>query len=256
MSINYYSSGFNHENAFWSELAEQLKKDIKETNRIIYIPGGNSEKSVNKALNKYIPSFTEHFKKIGIEFENVECITPEMSEENAKELVLNSNMVFLMGGDPFSQKELFSSKGLVPILENYDGVIFGMSAGAMNMSKNIIITPMGEEYPNFDIREGLGLSEFSFYPHFNFEGTIVPEKIVLSPDETIISDDLLKVAKEHGTFYCLQDYNGVDVSVVRTYGDETQIFTNNNGKVWQVDFNGFEITDTLDKTIKKNRMYL
>lgn len=260
-SINYFCSGFDINNAFWNELANQIKADLKNTNRIIYIPGSTKEKKLEKAKSVYIPAFTEHFKKIGIEFANVECITPDMSEEVAQILVLDSDMVFLLGGNPFLQQELYNSKGLGPILQNYNGVIMGMSAGAMNMSKNIIITPRSEEYSDFDIRPGLNLSNISIYPHNNFEGTIFPEQVDLGGEITK-SKDLIKVAYEYGNFYCLQDYldgNGiVHVSLIRTCGDDIRLFTNNDGKAWEVSSDGFRLINnqnieefTLNSTDKK-----
>lgn len=81
MSINYFCSGFNMENAFFTELAQQLKSDLKNTNRIVYIPGSTKPEKIAKAKKVYVPSFTEHFKKIGIEFNNVDLITPDMDKE-------------------------------------------------------------------------------------------------------------------------------------------------------------------------------
>lgn len=250
MSINYYCSGFNTENAFWPALAGQLKKDLTGTERIVYIPGSNTPEKMAKAFNKYIPAFTEHFRKIGICFDNVECITPEMGEEEAKTLVMNSNMVLMMGGNPFLQQELYTSKGLGPVLQNYNGVILGFSAGAMNMSKYIIITPCSEEYPDFDIRPGLDLNGLSIYPHNNFEGNVFPNQIDMGGEITV-SSDLLKVAKEFGSFYCLQDYTREDgltnVSLIRAFGDNVEIITDNDGKVWKVTDTDFQLVNEIEK---------
>ena len=84
-SINYFCSGFDINNGFWNELAIQLKADLKNTKRIVYIPGSTKENKIEKAKNIYIPSFTKYFKKIGIEFDNVECITPITTVEDASE---------------------------------------------------------------------------------------------------------------------------------------------------------------------------
>ena len=242
MSINYFCSGFNTQNAFWPELGSRFKKDLTGTKRIVYIPGSNTPEKIEKALAKYIPAFTEHFKKIGIVFDTVECITPDTDETKAKESVENSNMIMLMGGNPVLQQELYLSKGLKPILKNYHGVILGFSAGAMNMSKHIIITPCSDEYPDFDIRPGLNLSGISIYPHANFEGECFPDKIDAGGDVTM-SNDLLKAAGEYGSFYCLQVYerndNLFDVSLIRTCGDEIQFLTENNGKIWEATRTGF-----------------
>lgn len=246
MSINYFCSGFSNENAFWPELARRLKEDLTGTERIVYIPGSNVQEEIEEAVNQYIPDFTEQFRKIGIAFNTTNCITLDTDVEEAKELVKNSNMVMLLGGNPFLQQELFTSKGLTLNLRNYNGVIMGFSAGAMSMSKYIIITPCSEEYPDFDIRPGLNLSGISIYPHNNFEGDIFPDKVAAGGDVTV-SNDLLKVAKEYGTFYCLQDYersdNLFDVSLIRTCGDSIQFFTENNGKAWKATETGFQIVE-------------
>lgn len=250
MAINYFCSGFNKTQAFWDELGIQLKNDLQAEKRIVYIPGSTKKEKLERTINEKIPFFTEHFKKIGISFDDVKCITPETSKEEAQEWIKESDMVMLMGGNPFLQKELIEEKELTKLLKNYDGVMMGFSAGAMNMSKYIIITPCSEEYPEFDVRMGLNLSEISIFPHNNFKGDIFPE-IVYMGDETTISSDLNIVAKQYGPFYCLQDYNHEDsttsVSLIRTTKDDFQILTHNDGKVWQATKDGFDLVNTKQK---------
>ncbi|MBQ9072240.1 MAG: Type 1 glutamine amidotransferase-like domain-containing protein [Bacilli bacterium] len=244
------------ENVFFHELAQKLKSDLNSTNRIVYIPGSTKPEKIEKAKKVYVPLFTEHFKRIGIEFKNIDLITPDMDKKLAQQLVINSDMVMLMGGNPFLQKDLIESKHLSKLLQNYNSVIMGFSAGAMNMSKYIIITPCSEEYPKFDIRPGLNLSNISIYPHNNFEGDIFPDKVDMGGEITI-SSDLLKVAKEYGNFYCLQDHtlsNGLtNVSLIRTSDNNIEIITDNNGKVWEVTELGFNLVDTILKDKKQKK---
>ena len=120
-----------------------------------------ANKKIDKTINEKIPQFKEHFKKVGIEFKDVKCITPNTNKEDAQEWIINSDFIMLMGGNPFLQKDLIEVKGLSNLIKNHNGVIMGFSAGAMNMSKYIIITPCSEEYPEFDVRVGLNLSEIS-----------------------------------------------------------------------------------------------
>ena len=162
--VRYYCSGFDVENAFGHGLGKMFKNELKSTKNIVYIPG-----SLNtiKAETKYVPAFVEHFKKVGIVFDNVNIISPELSSDKAKEMIRKADFVMLMGGDPFEQKQLCEKVDIMGELKRFNGIMLGFSAGAMLMSKYIIITPCSEEYPDFHIEKGLNLDEISIYPHNN-----------------------------------------------------------------------------------------
>ena len=136
--IRYYCSGFDINNAFGHGLGEMFKRELKDTRSIVYIPGGNN---IEKAKNKYIPAFRNHFKNIGITFDKEITLTSSMSVSEAKESIQNASFIMLMGGDPYYQKELCTSLDIINELKEYKGVMLGFSAGAMLMSKYIIITP-------------------------------------------------------------------------------------------------------------------
>lgn len=240
MSVYYYASGFDINNAFFSKLEKRLKEDIKEYKSIVYIP---ASKNLEKTLNKYVPAFTEHFKKINIEFENTHLITFETNKNVAKDLVKNASFIMLLGGDPYIQKNLCEELDIVSELKEYKGVILGMSAGAMYMSKNIIIVPCSREYPDFHIEEGLNLTSISIYPHNNFIGEEFPTCIV-NDEEITKSEDLISVAKKYGDFYLLQDNyineNITEVSLIRVSNNNIEILSNNNGRVWKCTEKGIE----------------
>ena len=80
--IRYYCSGFDINNAFGYGLGDMFKSELKDTKRIIYIPG--SPEKIEKAKAKYVPAFTQHFKNVGIEFDEVNIIEPTLSKEEAK----------------------------------------------------------------------------------------------------------------------------------------------------------------------------
>lgn len=254
MAVNYFCSGFDKDNAFWQELGERLREDLPSQNRIVFIPGSTKKEKIDKTINEKIPQFKEHFKKVGIEFKDVKCITPNTNKEDAQEWIINSDFIMLMGGNPFLQKDLIEVKGLSNLIKNYNGVIMGFSAGAMNMSKYIIITPCSEEYPEFDVRVGLNLSEISIYPHNNFDGDIFPKEVHMG-DEVTVASDLNIVAKQYGNFYCLQDHlredNTTSVSLIRTTPSSFEILTNNNGRVWEVTPTDFNLIDT--NNLKKTK---
>lgn len=228
--IRYYCSGFDIDNAFGHGLGSMFKNELKETKSITYIPGGIGK--LEKVKNKYIPTFTNYLKKVGIEFDKINLITPDLTSDEAREMIKSSSFVMLMGGDPFQQKELCEELGILDELLQYDGVMLGFSAGAMLMSKYIIITPCSEEYPDFYIEAGLNLDGISIYPHNNTSEDDYPDELVVD-DETYQKKDLIHVANEYGNFYLLQD-NDSDISIIKSINGDIEFYTENNGKIWEV----------------------
>ena len=161
--IRYYCSGFDDNDAFGYGLGNLIKSELTDTKSIVYVPGSYDD--VSKSRDIYVPRYTEYFKKVGIEFDEVNLLS--LDSKNAKELVRNASLVMLMGGDPFDEIKLCRKLDIIDELKNYNGIMIGYSAGSMIMSKYIIITPCSEEYPDFRIEEGLNFDNLSIYPHNN-----------------------------------------------------------------------------------------
>lgn len=242
--IRYYCSGFDIDNAFGHGLGDMFKSELVDKKSIVYVPGGADK--MQKVREKYVPIFTEHFKNVGIVFEQVNIISPDLSKEQAKEMIANASFIMLMGGDPFKQKELCDSIGILEDIKKFNGILLGFSAGAMLMSKHIIITPCSEEYPDFHIEDGLNFDGLSIYPHNNTSQEDYPDELVAG-DEVYKKSDLIKVANEYGRFYLLQDFqreDGLfDVSIIKSNNGIIEYYTENNGKVWEVS-NNISLVDT------------
>lgn len=228
--IRYYCSGFDINNAFGHGLGDMFKSELKDTKSIVYIPA--VKEKVEKAKEKYISIFTEHFKNVGIKFEQVNLITPELSSEQAKKVIKNASFIIIMGGNPFHLKDMCKELDILDELKNYQGIMLGYSAGAMLMSKYIIIVPCSEEYPDFHIEAGLNLDNISIYPHNNIDSEIYPEYIDVEGEVTR-KDDLMKVSEEYGEFYLLQDNNN-DISIIKSNNGNIEYYIENNGKIWKV----------------------
>lgn len=233
--IRYYCSGFDISNAFGHGLGYMFKGELKDTKSIVYIPGGFDK--MEKVKTKYIPAFINHFKSVGIEYENVNIITPELTSDEAKRMIQEASFIMLMGGDPFKQKEICEKLDIIDDLKEFDGIMMGYSAGAMIMSKYIIITPCSEEYPDFRIEPGLNFDELSIYPHNNTSNEVYPNTLIVG-DETYYKADLIKVANEYGSFYLLQDNlreDGItDVSIIKSNDGVIEYYIENQGKIWIV----------------------
>lgn len=248
----YYCSGFDINNAFGHGLGSMFLNELNNTKSIVYIPGGADK--MQKVREKYVSAFTEHFKNAGIQFDNSIIIDPDMTQDEAQKAVREASFIMLMGGDPFKQKELCEKLGLLEELKKYDGVMLGFSAGAMLMSKHIIITPCSEEYPDFYIEDGLDFDGISIYPHNNTNQEEYPSTLVVG-DETYQKEDLIKVAKEYGEFYLLQDYlreDGLtDVSIIKSTNGNLEFYTENDGRIWIVKSEEIALTNSTEKVIKK-----
>lgn len=233
--IRYYCSGFDINDAFGHGLGDMFKAELKDTKRIVYVPGGY--KKIEKAKTKFVPRFVERFKRIGIEFEQVNLITPDLTKEQAKEMIKGASFIMLMGGDPFEQMKICKDLDIINDLKQFNGLMLGFSAGAMLMSKYMIITPCSEKYPDFRIEKGLNFDELSIYPHNNTSDEIYPDTLVVG-DETYQKQDLIKVANEYGKFYLLQDYqreDGLfDISIIKSINGNIEYYIENNGKLWEV----------------------
>ena len=212
-----------------------FKLELNDTKSIVYIPG--SPEKIEKAKTKYIPVFTEHFKNAGIEFDQVNLITPELSKEEAKEMIMGASFIMLMGGDLVKQRDLCEQLDILSDLKQFNGVMLGFSAGAMLMSKYIIITPCSEEYPDFHIEEGLNLDNLSIYPHNNTSSEEYPDELIAG-EEKYQKKDLIEVAQKFGKFYLLHDNlreDGLtDVSIIKSTDGVLEVYYENNGKIWEV----------------------
>lgn len=90
--------------------------------------------------------------------------------EQAAELVEQANVIVLAGGHVPTQNAFFHSLGLAALLEGWEGVLIGVSAGTMNCATEVYALPEEEgealdpAYERFI--EGLGLIEQMVIPHY------------------------------------------------------------------------------------------
>ena len=90
---------------------------------------------------------------------------------NLADVINNAQVVFLAGGHILTQNKYFKEIGLKSILEKYEGVVIGKSAGSINCAEVAYIQPETEEEfrdPNYmKLHSGLGLTKIKVMPHMN-----------------------------------------------------------------------------------------
>lgn len=164
MRINYLFSGISKEQGFNEIQREYLKKDIKNNDTIVFIATTFDDYEKN---DLYYNNLIKHFKNIDITFNKAYLIDNRVDKDLAKDYILKSNIIFLMGGDTKKQIDSVKEYDLFEILKSKEGIILGVSAGSMNQSSRVVYK---NDYNNYVIEdyEGLGYIDINIYPHLDF----------------------------------------------------------------------------------------
>lgn len=196
---NILFSGIDKENGFNKEQSECLNESIKSQSTITFIASDFTNTVKSKDVSNKMVAF---FEKIGVNFKCVNLIDVNISIKDAHEILKTSDVVFLMGGSPYLQMEGINKYGLKEYIKNIPLVI-GVSAGSMNQSKRVVYED--ENNKKLYDYEGLGLTNFNIYPHFDFkniellkESFRVSEVICL---DCLPEDSFIKVNNGHIKYY-------------------------------------------------------
>lgn len=177
----YFFSGFDKDRGFTPEIAKSLRKHIVDKNSLVFIsscPYGYEKTEL------YKDGHTAWFRNIGIEFASVDVIDDRKTETECAELINNASVIFLMGGTTLLQIEFLQKNNLVSALKQFNGVIMGLSAGAINMAVNSFYSA-DEDCGKTHIYKGVGLADVSVEPHFSIENKELLDNDILPFSEII-----------------------------------------------------------------------
>jgi len=139
-----------------------LINSIQSNQNLVFI---NAPGFLNDDL--YFQKILRCFEKIGITFaKTIEISDDSKIEELAK--FPQNRVYFLMGGNPLTQFELIKKYNLTDELKNYNGLVIGFCAGAINLSKHSIITSDDDFDKPFSY-DGIGRINISVEPHFQLD---------------------------------------------------------------------------------------
>ena len=143
------------------------------------------------------------FREAGMEFSRLYTLD-RRNQKDAQLLIWKSDFIILSGGHVPTQNEFFQEIGLREMLQNYQGVVLGISAGTMNAADVVYVHPEREGETCFkDIqryRQGLGLTKTMVIPHYQMIKDWTLDGLRLFED-VAYSDS----AKSGYDFYCLPD---------------------------------------------------
>jgi dipeptidase E len=174
MMVKILTSGFP--NGFTDDFSRILKTYIKTGMNFVFV--ASEFENIYEKTDWYCNHFLKMFSDCGITFDSIKVIDSRMSKETAQNMVRNAGVLWLAGGDTPTQFAYLESYGLIPYIREQKGVIIGMSAGSINMTKTAVCT-LTCEHGELKIYEALGLVEFSVEPHLD-KDNVTDELLMLS----------------------------------------------------------------------------
>ena len=152
----------NPANGFVAELKQALKEPV----HALFITSAPDDVVFTDSV---AVSTRENFGNSGIVFETYNQLD-RRNMEQAEEFVKQANLIVLSGGHTPTENFFFADIHLKELLEDYEGVVVGISAGSMNSAEVVYAQPEepGETLdPDFEkFLPGLGFTKIQIIPHY------------------------------------------------------------------------------------------
>ena len=161
--IKYLFSNIDKVNGFNEQQIKYLSKDLKTCKSILFIPGDYDKEKYIIYKDKII----NWLKSIEVSFS--ECYLTGLDDE-----LKSYDVIFLMGGNPINQIEIINKINLKNII-NKAKVVIGVSAGAINLSKEAIY--FNDYSKKVEMYDGIGLTDINVYPHFDITNEYFVEEV-------------------------------------------------------------------------------
>ena len=151
----------NPENGF----VDNLRSCLPENPRCLFVASAPDDIAFTDRVAEEMAAC---FYEAGLGFSELYKLD-RRNQQEAQLLIWESDFIILSGGHVPTQNAFFLEIGLRQMLENYQGVILGISAGSMNAAGRVYAQPEeeGESVPEFQrFLPGLGITQFNVLPHY------------------------------------------------------------------------------------------
>lgn len=198
--------------SFNDSMIEYLKYNIDSRYSMIFFdaPGLGGEEN-------YLSNILKCFNRIGITFKEVLKIDENTLLNEFEEFYKNNEkcILFLMGGNPYTQIKIIDKLGIRNIIKNHGDVVIGFCAGAINLSKYSIISS-DDDFEKPDSYYGIGRENICIEPHYN------------NPDDDKRNKELKQFSRKYNiNIYCIPDESIIYFEYGKKYEKGT-IYTINN----------------------------
>lgn len=161
--IKYLFSNVDKVNGFNEQQIKYLSIDLKTCKSILFVPGDYDKEKYIIYKDKII----NWLKSIEVSFS--ECYLTGLDDE-----LKSYDVIFLMAGNPINQIEIINKINLKNII-NKAKVVIGVSAGAINLSKEAIY--FNDYSEKVEMYDGIGLTDINVYPHFDITNEYFVEEV-------------------------------------------------------------------------------
>ena len=152
----------NRENGF----VRRLRRVFPQNGELLIIASDPESFEMNDEMTKTFYGALRHH---GLFLSDI-AVLDARNAQDAEALVRQSNMIILSGGHVPTESAFFEAIGLRGLLEGYEGIVMGISAGTMNCAEIVYAQPeLPGESIDPDYRRflpGLGLSRVQILPHY------------------------------------------------------------------------------------------
>ena len=135
--------------------------DAGENPIILIFPWTSESK---EKIDKYKRILTGYFEYLAAEEVKFANITDSIQTLNQK--INSADLIYLPGGLPKILMKYAKKRNLAKLLQKYNKVIIGNSAGALVLCKDCVITK-DKYHPKTEVIPGLGLVDFSVEVHYD-----------------------------------------------------------------------------------------
>ena len=145
---------------------DQLNEVLDEPFQMLFVCSDPEDAEEN---DKMAEETVKIFEEAGMEV--TDCVVLDRrNQEDAAELVAQADFIFFCGGHVPTQNAFLNEIGMREAMEEYDGVVMGVSAGSMNCADVVYAQPEEEGEatdPDFDkFPLGLGITQTQILPHY------------------------------------------------------------------------------------------
>ena len=192
-------SGFPYRH-FNDALADVLKENLPKRDLIVFISADPENYEQNDDDRD---GMHEMLAEIGLAFAVKHVIDRRTGKDEAAKLIQEADCIWLMGGEPTWQIKLIRDLGIDTELHRSKAVILGVSAGSMNLGRNVAYI---WDDPHF--YEALGLTNITIKAHYQEGEWFIPRLKEMSMTHPIVAmedmsaiyvkgDRIRKVGKMH-----------------------------------------------------------